>query len=243
MKKIIEGISVFLFFCLMFTGGYLAGRQGGWVGKKREIQLFMRLNNLRNISKNIAGADLDEEDARFISEHVWGQWRISARILEINCADNISSRGIEEMKSLVFIYDEDYAMISGYDENTFSEEEDIFLYLSYGGDQKVNFPVYHVDRHVDEDNLLLSYGTQGKYCQFPEDARLVHVTYNLGYDTSLYSSVLNGGNYAASDIYVNPDNKDILYVDMCGLWKLERVKEDEWKRNKRQKMRASEEQD
>lgn len=133
MKKISKAVSVLLLFCLMFTAGYLGCRENGFVGKKKELLLFMKSNNARNINENVAGAKLDEEDAQFISEHVLGQWKISERISEIKGADNISSQGIEELKTLVFIYDKDFAMINGYDRHTFSNRDDIFLYLSYGG--------------------------------------------------------------------------------------------------------------
>lgn len=223
MKKILKVVSILLFFCFMFAAGYLCSREIGFVGEKKEVLLFMKLNNVRNISKKISGADLDEKDAQFILEHVLGQWKISERIMGIKGADNISSQGIREMKNLIFIYDKDFVMINGYDQYTFSNRNDIFLYLSYGGNLEVDLPVYHIDRHVDEDNL----GGAGKYFRFPEECELVHVNYNLGYDVGSYSSVLYGISYAASDIYVDPDDKDTLYVDMCGLWKLKRVEEEQ----------------
>lgn len=223
MKKILKVVSILLLFCLMFVMGYLGCREIGFVGKKKELLLFMKLNNVRNINKNIAGANLDEEDAQFILEHVLGEWKISERIIEIKDADNISSKGIEEMKNLVVIYDKDFVMINGYDQHTFSNRDDIFLYLSYGGILEVNLPVYHIDWHVDEENL----GGQGKYYRFPKECELVHVNYNLGYDVGSHSSVLYGISYAASNIYVNPNDKDTIYLDMCGLWELKRVEEEQ----------------
>lgn len=222
MKKGLKAVSVLGLFCLMFTAGYLCCRATEFVGKKKEILLFMEMNNVRNI---IPSGDLDEEDAEFIWEHVLGRWKISERTIDIKYDDNISRQGINEMKDLVFVYDKDFVMIEGYDQHTFTKRDDIFFYIRYGGNREVNLPVYHVDRHVDEDYLLLSYLAQGQHSRFPEECELVHVRYDLGYGAS-QPSVLDRTTFAASDIYVNPDDKDTLYIDMCGLWKLERIVEE-----------------
>ena len=222
MKKRLKVVSMIGLFCFMFAAGYLGCRISGFVGKKNEILLFMEMNNVRNI---IPSGDLDEEDAEFIWEHVLGQWKISERAIDIKHDENISRQGIKEMKDLVFVYDKDYVMIKGYDQNTFSKRDDIFFYIRYGGNREVNLPVYHVDRHVDEDYLMLGYLAQGQHSRFPEACELVHVRYDLGYGAS-QPSVLADTTFAASDIYVNPDDKDTLYIDMYGLWKLERVVEE-----------------
>lgn len=224
MKKGLKAVGVLGLFCLMFAAGYSGCRTTGFVGKKNEILLFMEMNNVRSINKYI-GSDLDEEDAEFIWEHVLGQWKISERIIDIKYDENISSQGIKEMKDLIFVYDKDFVMIKGYDQHTFSNRDDIFFYIRYGGSREVNLPVYHVDRHVDEDNLMLSYLAQGQHSRFPEECELVHVRYDLGYGAS-QPSVLARTTFAASYIYVNPDDKDTLYIDMYGLWKLERVVEE-----------------
>lgn len=207
----------------MFIVGYLCFGKIGVLEKKREIQLLMEYNNARNSDENVYGKDLTEEDAEFIQEHVLGQWRISERIRPVNGA-NISAQGVEEMKTLIITYDKDSVMIEGYDQFTFSKPKDIYLYNQCGGNNAVNFPVYHVNRHVDENNILISNdGLQIEKVIFPLKCELVYVFYNLGYDEEYYPSVTCSYGYAADRIYVNPNDTDTLYLSFCGLWELKRV--------------------
>ena len=217
MKKTVKIGCFLLLFCIMSAAGYLRCRYSGFVGKSKEVLLFMQMNNARNYNPNVCGADLDEEDAQFVAEHVLGQWKVSDRVMALKSADSISSQGVEEMKDLLITYDKDYVIIDGYDQHTFSNRDDLYLFLYYGGDKEIHLPVYHVDRHVNK------YGpSQERYRQFPKECELVHVNCNLGYDLGFYSSVLG---YWGIDIYVNPEDEDILYLDMCGLWELKRVEE------------------
>ncbi|MCM1233939.1 MAG: hypothetical protein NC489_27855, partial [Ruminococcus flavefaciens] len=129
-----------------------------------------------------------------------------------------------EMKSLTFIYDRDFVRIDGYDQNTFSRPEDIYLYNQCGGDQAVNDPVYYVDRHVDENNIPISNdGIQIEGAVFPLKCELVFVFYDLGCDEAYYPAITCTYGHAADRIYVNPDDTDTLYLSFCGLWKLERI--------------------
>lgn len=219
MKKIYRIIGILLLFCLAFAAGYLGCREMGFVGKKQEIWLFMETNNARNLHKVYWAADIKEEDAQLIAEHVLGEWEISERIMKIMGGGNISSQGIEEMKNLVFVYDKNFVRITGYDQHTFSNRDDLFLFQFYGGNYEVNLPVYHVNRNVDECDL----GGQGDYGQFPKECELVKVNYDLGYEVSSYPSVL-GSIYVGEVLYVDPEDKDTLYLDMCGLWELKRLK-------------------
>ncbi len=218
MKKIYRIIGILLLFCLVFAVGYLGCRKIGFMGKKQEIRLFMETNNARNVIK--WEADIEEEDAQLIEEHVFGEWKIRERIMELESDNNISTQGIEEMKNLVFIYDKNFVRIDGYEQCTFSDRDDLFLFQYYGGNYGVKLPVYHVNRDVDECDL----GGQGDYGQFPKECELVKVDYDLGYDLSLYPSVLYGTRYAGEALYVDSEDKDTLYLDMCGLWELKRCK-------------------
>lgn len=222
MKKIWKLCSVFLGLGSMFMIGYFCFGKIGVLEKKREIQRFTELNNARNSDEKNYGKDLTEEDAEFIQEHVLGQWRFSERILPV-VDEDISEQGVEEMKTLTVTYDKDFVRIDGYDQSTFSEPGDIYFYNQCGGNNAVNFPVYHINRHVSENSIPTSDGFWAEKVAFPLKYELVSVFYTLGYDEESYPSVICPYGYAAGRIYVNPYDTDTIYLIFCGLWELKRV--------------------
>ena len=223
MKKIGKWCGVFLCLGSMFMIGFFCFGKIGVLEKKREIQRFTELNNARNSDEKNYGKELTEEDAEFIQEHVLGQWRFSERIMTVS-GENISEQGVEEMKTLTVTYDKDFVRIDGYDQATFSEPEDIYFYNQCGGNNAVNFPVYHVRRHVNENSIPISNdGFQIEGVAFPLKYELVSVFYTLGYDEESYPSVICPHGYAAGLMYINPYDTDTIYLSFCGLWELKRV--------------------
>lgn len=223
MKKGWKICGVVFFLGCMFIVGYLSFGETGILGKKREVQQLMEYSNARNSDENIYGGELTKKDAEFIQEHVLGQWRISKRIKSLRTG-NISAKGVEEMKSLIITYDKDFARIEGYDQLTFSNPRDVYFYNQCGGNYGLNLPVYHVNWHVDENNIPVNNGDfQMEEVVFPLKCELVYVFYNLGYTEEDYPSVTCCYDYAADQIYVDPKDTDKLYLSFCGLWELERV--------------------
>lgn len=86
---------------------------------------------------------LTEEEKRFLEEHIYGQWRFSDRIIEIDennnidygAIANISDVGVEELKKTVVIaYEEDVVWFPvEIGQNSFSYAQDMYLFAAHGG--------------------------------------------------------------------------------------------------------------
>lgn len=206
-------ISLFVIgLCIMFIFGYLYAGHRDYLDRQKEV-LFTaeRVKEHDEIwfQGYISKAwkyDLTEEEQNFLLEHVFGKWYFSKRMTALKEGDesavNFSEQGIEAIKDNVFMtYTRFYTESSGYTESIFSTKEDMYLFAAYGGMASVQYPVYHIETDAE--------------CE------LVHVYYDLGYDEQENASV---DVCYACDIYVNPEDTDVLYLDFGGLWELKRVK-------------------
>ena len=176
---------------------------------------------------------LSEEDRTFLEEHVYGQWRFSNRVIELDennniyygAAPNISDVGVEELKQTVVIfYDEssvDFAVKIGQD--SFSYAQDMFLYAAYGGFSSTMKPIYKINE-MSTDKIVLGDMYNWRYSyevKMPGWEDYIHVSYRA---KSNPDSFVMGKyfTYFCSDIYVNPNDTDTIYVDFCGLWEMTR---------------------
>lgn len=211
MKKRVK-VSLFAIgLCIMFISGYLYAGHRDYLDRQKEV-LFTaeRVKEhdeiwFQGYMSEAWKYDLTEEEQEFLKEHVFGKWYFSKRMTALKEEDgsavNFSEQGIEAIKENVFMtYTRFYTESSGYTESTFSTKEDMYLFAAYGGMTSVQHPVYHIE--ADEEHGL------------------VHVYYDLGYDEQENASV---DICYAGDIYVNPEDADVLYLDFGGLWELNRV--------------------
>lgn len=213
MKNVLKIGSVFVGFYIMFAiGCWCSGKIDFWE-KEKEIIFLKEQNNARN---DYWGEDLTEADAKFLQEHIFGQWQYSKWLSPSNSGSNFTEQGIEEMKEVTISYDENFVTVNGYEMDTFSDANDIACFLWYGGKNEVNLPVYHVERDIDKENV-----------PYLEEYDLVYVHYDLGYDVNYNPSVLYGSGYLANYIYVNPDDKDTLYLNCGGWWELKRIQDNQ----------------
>lgn len=176
--------------------------------------------------------DLTEEDEEFLEKHLFGQWEFSDRLIaldedrnrHIGTISNFSSLGIEELKKVRFTYDV-RTVRALFLRKFLTDPRDMYLFGIYGGLNAVDLPYYHIDTEVDEDNICLMdiYGAGTYSVQFPEEKELVRVYYNLGYDEKNNPHV--NGIYMGSNIYIDPDDTDTIYLDFGGLWEMKRDKQ------------------
>lgn len=236
MKKRLK-ISLFVIgLCIMFISGYLYAGQKDYLDMQKEVLLtaeHVMEHDKIWVQSYVPTAwkdDLTEEEQKFLQKHVFGTWYFSERMIALeegyeNIA-NFSEQGIEEIKENAFTeYNKSFAGISGHTRNTFSVASDIYLFAAYGGMTSVKYPVYHIETEVDEERLAMHHiymSDNVSYVGFPEEGELVHVFYDLGYDEQEDASV---DVYYAADIYINPKDTDVIYLDFCGLWKLKRVED------------------
>lgn len=226
MKKIGKMGGIIVVSCAMFlVGGWYAGKIN-FQEKQEKISLIGKHISKRGYFVDVWNKELTEAEEEFLQEHVVGEWSFSERIIALEEGDtyisNFSEQAVKELENVWIVFHKDVVQRLGYQWDTFSEPEDIYLFAAYGGTAPVRNPVYHIENNVDEDRIALRhiYADEGVYyASFPEECELVHVYYDLGYDGE-YPSV--DTYYYANDLYVDPDNTEVLYLNFGGLWKLER---------------------
>lgn len=169
--------------------------------------------------------DLTEEDMEFLEKHLFGQWEFSKRLIALDEGkeniSNFSDFGMEELKEIRFTY-EVRSVRPIFLRKFFTDVKDMYLFGIYGGLNIVDLPYYHIDTDVDENNICLTdiYGTGNCFVQFPKEKELVRVYYNLGYDETNNPSI--NGIYMGSNIYIDPDDTNTIYLDFGGLWEMKR---------------------
>lgn len=236
VKKIFKPSLFVIGLCIMFIFGYLYAGQKDYLDTQKEV--FLTAEHVKEHDEiwfqcyvpKAWKYDLTEEEEEFLQKHIFGDWYFSKRIIALEegagSVANFSEQGIEEIKGNVFMrYSRYFVNNSGYAGNTFSKTADIYIFAAYGGMTSVKYPVYHIETEVDEEKLALHHiymADNVSYASFPEECELIHVFYDLGYDEQENSSV---DVYYAGDIYVNPEDMDVFYLDFCGLWEMKRVED------------------
>ncbi len=167
--------------------------------------------------------EMEEKDLEFLREHLFGQWEFSRQIVELDegVESNFSDLGVEELKEVRLVYDKNHVrtlFLRPY----LTDPKDMYLFGLHGGLSQVNQPCYHIDTDVtgNEISLTGAYRNSSYSVQFPEEKNLIRIYYNLGYDETVNPHV--SGRYAGSNIYIDLDDTDTIYLDFCGLWEMKR---------------------
>lgn len=174
---------------------------------------------------------LSEEDRAFLEEHVYGQWRFSNRIVELDennnihygATSNISDVGVEELKRTVVIcYDEGWVGFPvEIGQDSFTHAQDMFIFAAYGGFSSTINPVYKIsEMHTNKVVLSDMYNWAYSYAiRMPGWEDYIHITYHAKSDPDSMLCA-NYFPFFGSDIYVDPNDTDTIYVDFCGLWEM-----------------------
>lgn len=175
---------------------------------------------------------LSEEDRAFLEEHVYGQWRFSNRIVEIDqnnhyygVTSNISDVGVEELKqTVVILYGENSVDFpEKIKQNSFTHAQDMYLFAAYDGFASTMNPVYKISE-MNTNKVVLGDRYNWAYSyeiRMPGWEDYIHVTYHVKSDPDS-RRIAHYFGYFGSDIYVNPNDTDRIYVDFCGLWEMTR---------------------
>ncbi len=177
--------------------------------------------------------NLTEAEITFLEEHLFGQWRFSERLFELdesknivyNTTYNISDSGVEELKkNIVLRYDKDWIQFAvPVTQNSFKNAKDMFLFGKNGGFLSIKEPVYTINK-MDSDTINLSnvcIDDQGYDIQFFDAENFINVKYYSQLEKGEYTQRKVGKDFA-NTIYIDHNNKNIIYVDFCGLWRMER---------------------
>ncbi len=216
----------------------------GRMEKEKEIQFTQQeevdylIRGWEREEKNVkkeADYYLTIEETAFLEEHLWGvvmgAWEFSERVIalkeNVNHREwevNFSEKGIEEMelnRVMIWYYKEDLWCSTPAPRRFFSNQADIYLYSVYGGLVKIRFPVYQVEQ-MDTGTIFLDnvYSETG-YDEVELDwmKGFYHVYYSM---MEAEGAGRMTGYYPANDIYIDPEDTDVIYVDFCGLWKMVR---------------------
>lgn len=243
MKKFLKPIIYISVCILLFAGGF---RSYGKVGLPKEIEETRKEGEARILAREESWDSGIEpswrllERGEFLYEHLLGVWQFEERIIPLkedyDGSINFTGQGLEEIKeiSLAFYCDPTMVRFEELDENSFSDSKDVFLFWMYAGHDTVWDVAYYIDEEVDESRLGLRHiiSQDGEYeeyeAAFPGDCELVHVTYDLSYDTE-ENPVLLPETYPAASVYIDPEDDETIYVDFCGLWKMKRVDWLKWR--------------
>ena len=176
---------------------------------------------------------LTEEEKTFLQEHLYGQWRFSERIIKIGednnfqngTESNISDAGVAQLKKSVRLYYGEDAVEFTVDigQNSFTYPQDMYLFAAHGGFSWSRNPVYTVNA-LEEDVITLKdvYNKDGYKAPAEWMENFTHVTYVTMQDTNQSGLIGNIFTYSGSDVYIDSNDKDTIYIDFCGLWKMER---------------------
>ena len=233
MKKIIKYTIYAAGAASLFAFGFLACSYWNTLkaGQKGDKESLREMQKTENQEEN--PYTLTEEEEIFLQEHLYGQWRFSERIIRIDednnndygAVANISYVGVAQLKKSVRLYYGEDAVYFTEEigQDSFTYPQDMYLFAAHGGFCWSRNPVYTVNA-LEEDVITLTdvYNMHGYEVPAEWMENFILVTYftmpGLN-DSTLY---VNGFNYFGSAIYIDPNDKDTIYIDFCGLWKMER---------------------
>jgi|GEM_PF-3531087 len=179
--------------------------------------------------------NMSEEDQKFLGVHVYGYWRISRRIFELdesnndtaNLSSNISDEGVESLiGSGIYINEksisQDVSRISSVAHLT--NPVDTYLLGLYGIFNKIVNPVYEISEVSTKELLINNKLVNAKApLNIFGTERITKVSYGLG-ERDYSKAFINIEIYEVGGTLYVPDVKDknILYIDFCGIWELKR---------------------
>lgn len=233
-KWLIIVIGVIFFGC-----GVWVGRSVASVEKEDHEKTAYSEEEKTCINKELpqtVNEELSEEENRFLEEHLYGQWKFSERVIKIEenvhdtkISSNISDEGVKELKErggALLRYEETKVCLGEGLDHVLSNAGDMFLFASYGCFNQTDNPVYKVSR-LNTDILTLKdiyEKEQGYEVQVEGIEDFIHIGYS-GSITDTKEVIENENVFFdcfGSDIYIDPDDADTIYIDFCGLWKMER---------------------
>lgn len=232
--EMVKHAAVFLFGfaagAAFFAMGWFAAKSGLF-GGQYQARLFMERNNARIDDGRI---ELTLEDAEFLRAHLFGKWRFKEPV-SIN--HGLSRQCIEEMKNIEITFSEDSVQTNGFNQNTFSDPRDMFIYLDEGVNQALHLPVYHVVTEENKEScsdyeiIVPSYDVARDYWEknnenspkvpgTPDVSEMTHIYCDLGIPARRDQV---SEPFLEKHMWVDPADTDKLYLFFREYWVMERV--------------------
>jgi hypothetical protein len=241
MNKTIK-YSIFILICIItfFMGfmlqGYQASRNNDYATiesiENKSLEEGLNFKSEKNIVFK-----LSESDISFLEKHILGQWTFSERIFTLNednniyynAVSNFSDEGVEEIKeSVVILFSENsVSSVVKINQDSLSNARDMYLFSMWGGFHWASYPHYGIE-DIGTSIVTLEdiYYDDGCDVQLAGVDNLIKVTYRLSSEEEMYDNNLNSytiyGKKFANVAYVDPNDVDSIYLDFCGLWKMNR---------------------
>lgn len=228
MSKSIKFGFIIITFCIVFIVGIFAGKiffvKGSIDDSKQQSELI-------SAGKTKILTNKDEE---FLQDHVYGQWRITQRLVKLNESTqdglydtkfNFSDQGVEVLKTIVFRYQEDLINAEVYpSQGSFKNITDLYLFGLYGGFGMLNHPIYHVS-YTDTNDITI----YNEYMIGYDDTKVANIfksekAYKIYADTGVDQNadpVIRTRSFGDT-LYADPKDTNTLYLDFCGLWEMKR---------------------
>lgn len=227
MKKNIGVTLRFFIYCTMFTCGFIVCSLC-YPEKENRIKTFVQQRKYTEDTMPV----LTGAETAFMEEHVFGQWKFAERCISLdegkhgegNYLSNISDVGVEElMEQGVFgFYETSIAFNIEMDQFSFSNAADMYLLGLNRGYQTVKNPIYKIEEMKDSTVKLEDvYNKKGREVQMPSMDNFIKVMYFTEMEGKGNAEWLAERNFGDT-IYIDPNEKDIFYIDFCGLWRMER---------------------
>jgi hypothetical protein len=172
----------------------------------------------------------------FLERHLFGQWRFAERIISVDSSGesmlydtvfNISDEGVEEFREHTVLYysEQSAEFVVRVGQRTFTNPRDMFLFGAYGGFNWIQNPHYQIEE-MNSDTVTLrniyAAGGANTYTErIPGFENYIRVYCAAQSDEGLYTPRLMG-RFLADTIYINPNDENTIYVEFCGIWRMER---------------------
>lgn len=245
MKKTLKFSLLIILFCGSFFLGYMVSTNANQQNKN-----FDNETASTNITTSEVDAELltpmqtmktrylSVEDQKFLEEHVFGYWVFNRRIYALdesnndtaNLSSNISDEGVSELIGSGIhinkeVVSQDVSRISAV--THLANPEDTYLLGLYGIFNKIVNPVYEISEVSTKDLLINNKLVNIKSpLDIFNSERIIKVSYGLG-EQDYSRPFINIEIYEiGGTLYVmDPNDKNTLYIDFCGIWELKRSDE------------------
>lgn len=175
----------------------------------------------------------DDEKQIFLKEHVYGTWKLEERVYTLkNTEMDFSDEGLNALQNMTFYISPYQVSFLDKEYNLFQNPKDAYLFGMYGGYAQVFYPDYEVSDVLQIDltedvrgyEQVTNIYSQCGYDEIFFSDMGVKKIRDISYSDDMYKGYYNPSYYGElpDRFYVDVDQPDVLYLEFCGIWKLQR---------------------
>ncbi len=230
MKKrifvLVLGVSISLFYC-GFCIGIIEGK--GQVEKG----FFPQSVNRQKIKEGERYlVFMEEKKKEFLEDHLYGQWRFLEKVASGYDEEyGLTEIGERELKRMVILeYQKEFVRHPLKDgQASFTNPKDMWTFGICGGLSWGKQPVYTMEKMKESWIVLGNLREKSKiyHARVPgaKVENFIHIKYGFQTSQEEWKDSDYQEDYFGSNIYVDPDDTESIYVEFCGLWKMVRTGE------------------